>query len=97
MPDPADSRDSYDEARRSFDDLEVEDRARFLVEAAASTLAHGLVQAGEALADGLEEAIRRARRRSARPKEPRGPGAAEPETAQRQAPRNGSGASGRNE
>jgi hypothetical protein len=80
----------YHEARRNFDDLDVEERARFLVEATASTLAHGLLQAGEALAEGLEDAVRQARKRAARSSEARGPGAAEPETAQRQAPRNGS-------
>lgn len=85
-----DRRTRYDEARRNFDDLSVEERTRFLVEATASTLAQGLLQAGEALADGLEDVIRQARRRSARRSESHGPGAAEPETAQRQAPRNGS-------
>ena len=84
------SRDRYDEARRNFDGLDVEERARFLVEATASTVAHGLLQASEALADGLEEAIRRARRRSARRSGKQGAGPAEPETAQRQAPRTGS-------
>lgn len=90
MADERDSHSHYDEARRNFDDLDVEERARFLVEATASTVAHGLLQAGEALADGLEDAIRQARRRSARQSEERGAGAAEPETAQRQAPRTGS-------
>ncbi len=90
MNDEEGSRAEYDEARRNFDDLDVEERARFLVEATASTLAHGLLQAGEALADGLEEAIRQTRKESAPPSGRRGPGAAEPETAQRQSPRNGS-------
>lgn len=83
-------RTRYDEARRNFDDLSVEERTRFLVEATASTIAQGLLQAGEALADGLEDVIRQARQRSAHRSQPHGPGAAEPETAQRQAPRNGS-------
>jgi hypothetical protein len=90
MASETESRTRYDDARRSFDDLDVEERARFLVEATASTLAHGLLQAGEVLADGLEDAIRQARRSSPHSSEKRGPGAAEPETAQRQAPRNGS-------
>jgi len=85
----------YDEARRNFDDLDVEDRARFLVEATASTLANGLMQAGEALADTLEETIRRARERSG-PSSRQGPGAAEPETSQRQSPRNGTHDTGPN-
>jgi hypothetical protein len=90
MADEDNSHDHYNEARRNFDDLEVEERARFLVEATASTLAHGLLQAGKALADGLDDAIRQARKRSDHRSEQRGPGAAEPETAQRQAPRSGS-------
>lgn len=90
MPDEEESHTDYDKTRRNFEDLDVEERARFLVEGTASTLAHGLLQAGEALADGLEEAIRQTRRRSARRSEKRGTGAAEPETAQRQSPRNGS-------
>jgi len=91
------SRTRYDEARRNFDDLDVEERARFLVEATASTLAHGLLQAGEALADGLEDVVRQARKRAAHTPSSQGPGAAEPETAQRQAPRNGSHDTGRDE
>jgi hypothetical protein len=90
MANEEERRTRYDEARRNFDDLDVEERTRFLVEATASTLAHGLLQAGEALADGLEEAIRQARTRSPHRSERDGPGAAEPETAQRQAPRRGS-------
>jgi hypothetical protein len=90
MADTDERHDQYNDARRRFDDLDVEERARFLVEATASTLAHGLLQAGEALADGLEEALRRARKRANPPHEGREPGAAEPETSQRQAPRNGS-------
>jgi len=79
----------YDEARRNFDELNIEEQAGFLVEATASTLARGMLQVGETLADGLEEALRRARAES--PGATRqGPGAAEPETSQRQAPRNGS-------
>jgi len=90
MADKENRRTRYDDARRTFDELDVEERTRFLVEATASTLAHGLLQAGEALADGLEEAIRQARKRSDHRSERGGPGAAEPETAQRRAPRNGS-------
>lgn len=89
MPDEEDSRNPYDEARRNFDDLNAEERARFLVEATASTLARGMLQAGELLADGLEDVIRQAGRRSGHRSENRGPGPAEPETAQRRAPRNG--------
>ena len=97
MSDHGRARHRYDEARRTFDDLDVEDRARFLVEATASTLAHGLLRAGEVLADGLEDAIRQARKQSRRSTGSEGPGAAEPETAQRQAPRNGPQTSGPDE
>ena len=96
MSGQGEARTQYDETRRNFDDLDVEDRARFLVEATASTLANGLVQAGEALADTLEKTIRRARERSA-PSPRQGPGAAEPETSQRQSPRNGTHGSAPNE
>jgi hypothetical protein len=89
MSDPEDRQ--YEQTRRRFDELDVEAQSRFLVEAAASTLARGVVQAGEALAEGLEDALRRARRQGpAASSDPR-PGAAEPETAQRRQPRSGSG------
>lgn len=89
MTDTNKSGTRYEEARRNFDDLDVEDRARFLVEATASTMARGLLRAGEALADGLEEAIRQARAHAKNKSDAHTPGAAEPETAQRQATRNG--------
>jgi len=86
MPDSRTSR--YQQARRRFDELEIEERSRFLIEATASTLAEGVVQAGTLLADGIEEALRQARKASESPGQQ--PGAAEPETAQRQRPRSGS-------
>lgn len=79
--------DQYNDARRRFEDLKLEEQASFLVEAGASTLAHGVREVGDVLADGLKDALRTARSRAASsPKEDR-PGAAEPETSQRQAPR----------
>jgi hypothetical protein len=77
----------YNEARRRFDALDLEARTRFLVEATASTLAQGVLHVGRALADRLEDLLRGGGRgpEMSRP----GPGAAEPETAQRQAPRGG--------
>jgi hypothetical protein len=79
----------YDQTRHQFDDLEPEEQARFLIEATATTLAQGIERVGRALAHGLQDTVRQARRRSSSgPKT--GPGAAEPETAQRQRPRNGS-------
>ncbi len=80
---PAD--DSYDQVRHDFEDLEIEERARFLIEASASTLAEGVEQVGHVLAEGLED-VMRGEHRSGRRAEGAGPGAAEPETAQRQAP-----------
>lgn len=82
--------DRYREARSRFDELDVEEQASFLVEATASTLAHGLEEAGRALAGSLQELARQARKSStqARSSSTR-PGAAEPETAQRQTPHNG--------
>lgn len=77
--------DTYEQTRRRFDDLEVEQQAQFLIEASASALAKGVEQAGKMLADGLRDAMHRTPR-SSRASES-GPGAAEPETAQRQAPK----------
>lgn len=77
--------DSYDQMRHNFEDLEIEARARFLIEASASTLAKGIEQVGHVLAEGLDDVIRHERRSETRAEES-GPGAAEPETAQRQAP-----------
>lgn len=76
--------DSYDRVRRDFEELEIEKRTRFLIEASASTLAKGLEQVGHVLAEGLEDVMRYERRSRTRSEES-GPGAAEPETAQRQA------------
>ncbi len=80
--------DDYEQTRRRFDELGVEQQAQFLIEASASALAKGIEQAGKALADGLEDAARRPHRSSCA-SQPAGPGAAEPETAQRQAPKDG--------
>ncbi|MFB6279129.1 MAG: hypothetical protein ABEK75_06455 [Salinibacter sp.] len=80
---PAD--DSYDQVRHDFEDLEIEERARFLVEASASTLAKGVEQVGHVLAEGLEDMMR-GEHRSRRRAEESGPGAAEPETSRQQAP-----------
>lgn len=86
MSDPNDPR--YDQARRRFDELDVEEQACFLVEATATTLARGVQQAGERLATGLEDVLRQAKRRTSSHRRG-GPGAAEPETAQRRTPRSG--------
>ncbi|WP_103021446.1 hypothetical protein [Salinibacter altiplanensis] len=82
------SSDNYEQTRRRFDELETEQQAQFLIEASASALARGIEQMGAVLADGLQDVIRRSHRPSGTPRDP-GPGAAEPETAQRQAPQEG--------
>lgn len=85
--------DQYDQARRRFEELDVEKRARFLLEASVSTLADGLEQTGRVLAEGLEEVLHRSGRAPRSSERTDRPGAAEPETAQRQTSRNGPGAS----
>lgn len=82
------SDDRYREARRRFDDLEVEQRARFLLEASLSTIAQGLEWAGQQLADSLDESMHGSKRGRSDAAEGTEPGPAEPETAQRQTPRN---------
>jgi len=79
--------ESYDQVRRDFEELGVEKQAQFLIEAGASTLAKGIEEVGRALADGLGDAVHRTDRGASAPGES-GPGPAEPETAQRQAPTN---------
>lgn len=86
---PMSTDESYDRMRRDFEELDVEKQAQFLIEASASTLARGIEQVGEVLADGLGDVMRRTDP-SAGASDRSGPGAAEPETAQRQAPKNGS-------
>lgn len=84
------SDDSYREARRRFDDLDVEQRARFLLEASVSTIAHGLEWAGQQLADSLDETVHQSKGGRSEAADEADPGPAQPETAQRQTPRNGS-------
>ena len=86
--------DDYEQTRRRFDELEVEQQAQFLVEASASALARGIEQAGKALAEGLQDVVRRPHRSSPASQAGSGPGAAEPETAQRQAPKGETSANG---
>ena len=45
---------SYDKARKSFDDLEMDQRAKFLFEATASTFAEGIEKVSSALSSELE-------------------------------------------
>lgn len=87
MPHKQDPR--YEQARRTFDELDIEEQASFLVEATASTLARGILEVGTRLADSLEEAIACAQQ-SSTAAEQSGPGPAEPETAQSRSSRSGS-------
>ena len=81
----------YDEARRQFDELDIEEQASFLVEATASTLARGVLQVGTMLADEIENVLRGTRPGSDSRRQ--GPGPAEPETSQRRTSRSGASAS----
>lgn len=89
----SDADDRYRRARNDFEDFDFEQKATFLVEAMTSTLARGLEEAGKALSDEFGELFRSGRRRTRRHASDRpggtahGPGPAEPETSQRQAPR----------
>lgn len=89
MADDSSSRERYDKTRRDFESMNLEEQATFLVEATVSTLARGIEEAGHALADGLDDVFRQARRKrsSSAPEAESGPGPAEPETSQRQAPK----------
>ena len=80
----------YDQARRQFAELDIEEQASFLVEATASTLARGVLQVGAVLAGEIEAFLQGARPAAG----PRGdgPGPAEPETSQRRTPRSGASA-----
>lgn len=75
-------RTSYEKARRSFEELEVEEQASFVVEAATATVAKGLLRVGETLAEGVEDVVREARQRRADEASSTGPSGAASETAQ---------------
>ncbi len=51
---------AYEKAWSAFQELGVEERAAFLVEATAATLGHGLEKAGRSLAHALEDLFRAA-------------------------------------
>ncbi|NBB73225.1 MAG: hypothetical protein GVY35_06025 [Bacteroidetes bacterium] len=83
------SHDEYRRTRDTFNKMNVEQQATFLVEATASMVARGVEEAGRAVADGLSDVFG-ARKQAKRRSEPRrGPGPAEPETAQQRRPRGG--------
>ena len=90
MADAHDSSTKHDEYRRTrdaFDRMNVEEQASFLVEATASMLARGVEEVGRTLADGLDDLFRaRGKTSSSSEKGKKGPGPAEPETAQQRRP-----------
>lgn len=80
-------RRAYDEARRAFENMEIEDRTIFLVEAAATTVARGVQEVGRIVADELGRTFGGGRPHPPHePAEPGRPGAAEPSTGSQQAP-----------
>ena len=60
--------DQYQRARREFEDMRIEDKAVFLVEATVTTMARALEAAGEALARELDRIFQP--RETADPTEP---------------------------
>lgn len=62
MTEQAGHSERYHETRRQFDELRLEDKAVFLLEATVSTLGRGLEQAGRVLGDALENAFNEAER-----------------------------------
>jgi hypothetical protein len=65
MTEQAKHSERFHETRRQFDELSLEDRAIFLLEATVSTLGRSLEQAGKTLGDALESAFQEAERRRA--------------------------------
>jgi hypothetical protein len=62
MTEQAKHSERFHEARRQFDELKLEDKAVFLLEATVTTLARGLEHAGKALGDAMERAFDEAER-----------------------------------
>lgn len=60
-----DRKEQYRHVRDAFDTLNIEDKALFLVEAAASTVARGLEEAGRKLGDELNRVFEEAEQRAA--------------------------------
>ncbi len=48
---------AFDEAREAFDELRVEEKARFMVEAVFSTLTEGIDRLSDAISDGFEDIV----------------------------------------
>ena len=48
---------SYGDARRAFDDLKVEEKARFVLEAVLSTVVDGIDRVSQVISDGFDQAV----------------------------------------
>lgn len=55
-------KEQYKRIRMEFEDLQIEDKALFLLEATVATVARGIEQAGKGLADEIDKAFRSAAR-----------------------------------
>lgn len=53
------NREQFEKTRQEFEQLRTEDKAVFLVEAVVSTLARGVEQFGQAVADELNRAFKK--------------------------------------
>lgn len=84
------SRDEYRRTRDTFNEMDFEQQATFLVEATASMLARGVEEAGRVVADGLSDIFQPRKQKERRGQGAHGPGPAEPETAQQRRPHGGS-------
>lgn len=57
--------EQYERARGAFDQLGIEDRAVFLIEAVVTTMADGVEKAGRALADELDWLFKKGKEQAA--------------------------------
>jgi len=81
--------DEYRRTRDTFNEMTLEDQATFLVEATTSMLARGIEEAGRVMAEGLDDLFRHKTAHKRHSEDAKGPGPAEPETAQQRRPRGG--------
>ncbi len=58
--------EQYQEARKHFDELRIEDKAVFLLESTVTTLARGLETLGRSIGETLERTFDEAERRAKR-------------------------------
>lgn len=58
----AEQKEKYKRVRSEFEDLEIEDKALFLLEATVGTVARGVEQFGRGFAEEIDKAFRQAKR-----------------------------------